>query len=83
MAGVGRMSYGRFFSYNVLGGITWTALFTFGGYFFGNLKFVQDNFSFVIIAIVVISFTPVAYEAAMAKWGKKETSPKPQDPLAK
>jgi membrane-associated protein len=83
VAGVGEMSYGRFLSYNVLGGITWTALFTFGGYFFGNLKFVQDNFSFVIIAIIVISFTPVAYELAMAKWGKKETAPKPQDPLAK
>jgi membrane-associated protein len=83
VAGVGKMSYGRFLSYNLLGGITWTALFTFGGYFFGNLKFVQDNFSFVIIAIIVISFTPVVYELAMAKWGKKEEPSKSPEPFEK
>jgi membrane-associated protein len=83
VAGVGEMSYGRFFSYNLLGGITWTALFVFGGYFFGNLKFIQDHFSFVLLAIIVISVTPAIYEVAMAKWGKKEELSKPPEPSEK
>lgn len=62
VAGVGAMSYGKFISYNVIGGILWVALFTFGGYFFGNLQFVQDNFSIVVIAIILISILPAVYE---------------------
>jgi membrane-associated protein len=62
VAGVGRMSYGYFFTYNVVGGLVWTALFTFGGYFFGNLPFVKNNFSLVIMAIVVISVLPAVWE---------------------
>ena len=79
VAGVGEMSYGKFISYNFLGGITWTALFIFGGYFFGNLKIVQDNFSFVIIAIIVISLVPVAYEAIQARRGARPSSPTPKE----
>ncbi len=52
VAGVGAMSYGRFIIYNIFGGLVWTALFTFGGYFFGNLEIVRNNFSLVIVAIV-------------------------------
>ena len=62
VAGVGAMSYGKFITYNVVGGILWVALFTFGGYFFGNLQFVQDNFSIVVIAIILISVMPAVYE---------------------
>jgi len=62
VAGVGKMSYRYFISYNIFGGIVWTALFIFGGYFFGNLDFVKENFSLVIIAIVVISFVPPIVE---------------------
>jgi membrane-associated protein len=58
VAGVGSMTYGKFISYNIIGGIAWVALFVFGGYFFGNLSFVKNNFSFVIIAIVIISVIP-------------------------
>jgi membrane-associated protein len=79
VAGVGEMSYGKFISYNFLGGITWTALFIFGGYFFGNLKIVQDNFSFVIIAIIVISLVPVAYEAIQARRGARASKPAPEE----
>lgn len=79
VAGVGEMSYGKFISYNILGGITWTALFIFGGYFFGNLKFVQDNFSFVIIAIIVISLVPVAYEAIQARREARASKPVPEE----
>jgi len=62
IAGIGRMSYWRFISYNVIGGIGWVALFVFGGFFFGNIPFVKRNFSLVIIAIIIISSIPAGVE---------------------
>jgi membrane-associated protein len=62
VAGVGKMRYGYFLSYNIFGGIIWTGLFIFAGYFFGNLEFVRENFSLVVIAIVVISIMPAVWE---------------------
>ena len=63
VAGIGEMRYGYFIGYNLLGALVWTVLFTFGGYFFGNLPFVRDHFSLVVIAIIVISFIPAVSEA--------------------
>lgn len=62
VAGVGAMTYSHFITYNVVGGILWVLIFTLGGYFFGNLPFVQDNFSLVVIAIILISVMPAVYE---------------------
>jgi membrane-associated protein len=67
VAGIGEMPYGYFISYNIFGGIVWTALFTFGGFFFGNLPFVKENFSLVVIAIVVISVLPAVVEVIKAR----------------
>jgi membrane-associated protein len=67
VAGVGRMRYGYFLTYNLIGGVAWAALFLFGGYFFGNLKFVQNNFSLVVIAIVLISLLPAVIEVIKAR----------------
>ncbi len=62
VAGIGAMSYGRFITYNVVGGVVWVTIFTFGGYYFGNLPFVKENFSLVVIAIIFISVVPMIFE---------------------
>jgi len=62
VAGVGAMTYGRFLTYNVIGGIAWVAIFTLAGYFFGQVPFVQENFTSVVVAIVLISVIPAVFE---------------------
>jgi membrane-associated protein len=63
VAGVSEMSYGYFLTWNLIGGVSWVALFTLLGFFFGNIPFVQKNFELVIIAIVLISLIPAIIEA--------------------
>jgi membrane-associated protein len=53
------MKYSKFLLFNIIGGVLWTALLTFAGFFFGNIPFVKNNLSVIIIAVVVISFIPV------------------------
>jgi membrane-associated protein len=67
VAGVGKMSYTHFISYNIIGGIAWVSLFTWGGYFFGNLPFVKENFSFVVLAIIFISILPAVIEVLKSR----------------
>jgi membrane-associated protein len=62
VAGIGRMTYTRFISYNVIGGIAWIGFFIFGGYYFGNLPMIRNNFTLVIIAIVILSVLPGVIE---------------------
>jgi membrane-associated protein len=58
VAGVGAMSYPKFILYNISGGIAWVCIFLLGGYFFGNITSVKNNFTVVIIAIVIVSVMP-------------------------
>jgi len=58
ISGVGKMPYLKFLSYNIIGGVSWVAVALFGGYFFGNLPVVKDNFSIVILGIVFVSLIP-------------------------
>jgi membrane-associated protein len=62
VAGIGQMSYRQFIGYNVVGGVLWVSICLFSGYFFGNLPFVKNNFSIVVIVIVLISLLPAVIE---------------------
>ncbi|MCB2293284.1 VTT domain-containing protein [Clostridium algoriphilum] len=58
VAGVGEMNYSKFIPYNIIGGGLWVSLFLGVGYLFGNLTFIKENFSYVLIAIIIISLLP-------------------------
>lgn len=62
VAGIGRMSYTYFATYNIVGGISWVFVFTLLGYFFGNIPFVKKNFELVIIVIILVSVLPMVFE---------------------
>jgi membrane-associated protein len=62
VAGIGRMSYGRFIAFNVVGGVGWVVLLVGAGYFFGNIPFVKKNFSLALLAIILISTVPIVFE---------------------
>ncbi len=67
VAGIGTMKYRNFVIFNVVGGISWVAIFISLGYFFGNIPFVQKNFELVIFAIIFISFIPPVLEFFKAR----------------
>lgn len=67
VAGVGRMDYKSFLMYNVLGGAVWVLLFTFAGFFFGNIPSVKHNFTLVILGIIAISVVPIIWETIKSK----------------
>lgn len=75
VAGVSQMPYGFFIRWNIIGGITWVAIFTLLGYFFGNIPFVQHNFELVIVAIIFISLVPAVVEGLKARKEMREAKP--------
>ena len=62
VAGMGHMSYHHFLAYNVIGGVLWVTIFSYLGYFFGNMDIVKDNLSLVLVAIIVLSILPAIIE---------------------
>jgi len=70
VAGVGKMSYGKFISYNIIGGIAWVTIFILTGFYFGNIPTIKHNFSVVIMAIILISVIPMVIEAVKHKLKK-------------
>ena len=71
ISGISGMKWRRFTPFSVLGGLTWSTLFTLLGYFFGGIPFVQNNFELVIVAILLISLTPTFVGLIKARTGKQ------------
>lgn len=67
VAGVGRMPYGRFQAYNIAGGVSWVMIFIWGGYLFGNIPIIKNNFGIVTIIIVIVSLLPLAGALARSR----------------
>jgi len=70
VAGLGKMGYKKFFVFNIAGGFIWVSLFTAFGYFFGNIPQVKENFSIVVVAIILISVIPLFVEFLKSKMTK-------------
>ena len=71
MAGVGRMPYARFVSFNIFGGIGWVVSMTMAGYFLGGVPFIRRNFEKVVIGIVVVSVLPVLIQLLRSRKGDR------------
>ena len=67
VAGIGRMHFGRFWLFNVVGGTAWVTLFLVTGYWFGSLEWVKENFFLVTIGIIAVSIIPIAMEWLKAR----------------
>ncbi|EJF11486.1 DedA family protein [Pontibacter sp. BAB1700] len=74
VAGVGKMNYRRFFSFNIIGAIVWVVFFMLMGYLFGNLPAVKRHFSLLILAIIVLSMAPPIVAALKNRLSKKSTT---------
>jgi len=71
VAGLGEMNYLKFITYNIVGGVAWSAIFLYTGYFFSDNEFIKNNFSIVAIAIVLISVVPIIIEFIKRRISKK------------
>ncbi len=72
VAGVTRMNYSSFILYNIVGGIVWVLTCSFAGYFFGNIPVVKENFSIVIISIIIVSIVPIIIEFIRNRYSKNK-----------
>ena len=79
VAGIGKMHYGTFLFYNILGGFLWVTSLTFAGYFFGQIPIIKENFEFVVIGIVIISILPIFIEFIKHKLASKRTKKEEED----
>lgn len=72
VAGIGKMNYLRFLSFNIIGGISWVTIFVFGGYFFGSIPLIRENFTLAILLIIFISLLPPILMYLREKFKKKK-----------
>jgi len=71
VGGIGRMNYGTFITYNIVGAILWVVGITLAGYFLGNIPIIRDNFSKVVLLIIFLSIVPIIYEVIKEKFFSK------------
>jgi membrane-associated protein len=62
MAGVGRMRYRRFASFNVFGGLSWVISMTLAGYYLGSIEWIRRHFEMAVLAVIAVSLTPLALQ---------------------
>lgn len=67
VAGIGQMNYGKFLSYNLVGGIVWITAFLWGGYFLGNIPIIKENFHYSVVLIILVSVVPILFEFIKSK----------------
>lgn len=72
VAGFAKMTYSHFILYNIVGALIWVTLFLWGGFLFGNIPFVQENFHYLVVGIIGLSLIPIAFEVLRPKLVKKE-----------
>jgi membrane-associated protein len=75
VAGVGKMNYSHFITFNLVGGVAWVAIFVFLGYLFGNIPIVKQNFEIVTLGIVLVSVLPMVVEYVKSRRAKPSTIP--------
>ena len=73
VAGIGRMNYPTFISYNIIGAILWIVGITLAGFFLGNIPIIKDNFSKVILLIIFLSVLPIVF-SVWKEWRKSKTT---------
>lgn len=71
VAGIGEMSYYKFITFNVLGGVLWVACFVYAGYWFGNLELVRSNLKLIMLAIIVLSVMPIVFEVLKHRFSRQ------------
>lgn len=70
VAGIGKMNYAKFLSYNLIGGALWVSIALFSGYFLGNIPVIKQNFHYIVLLIIAVSLIPIGVEMARSKLGK-------------
>lgn len=83
VAGIGKMQYAKFLSFNIIGGVSWISLFLFSGYYFGAIPWVENNLTPIIFIIIGLSIIPPIWEYLKAKYKKSPENPQhlqPQNP---
>lgn len=74
VAGIGKMNYGTFITYNIIGAILWVVGITLAGYFLGSIEFVQKNFSKIVMGIILVSILPILFEFLKEKFFRKKSN---------